>query len=833
MLLRSRLAGLALGASALSLILCEKMHAQDASVPIADEDVLVPDVVVVTARRRKESGQELPGAVTAITGDQQVFQVLETAGDFLRQAPGAALVASGPDYLSDVSIRGQGGGRLGYSESSTGIYRDGVYSAGGGFGGRVFNRMDIFDLSRIEILKGPQGALFGRNSVGGSVNILSKEPENRFGTSGRVSVTDGDERLFEAILNAPLTEGVSARIGGFDYQVDGGPIVNAETGEAISDRTERGLRAGISFAPASRLSGTLTYEISTAEAPAFSVLGRRATRADGAPLDPGIDARTGLSRVGRTDIDEESIRLKADYELTGMTLSFRGSHSERKALRYDEDGDHFDGLTGIDLAPGPAVVTPDYYGGESEDFDRTVLQAYLSSDGRGPVTWLAGAEWMSSVSAVRSGLAPCGPYTGTAVVQQEGCRVGGAGPFTPLDGANALQRANWRNLARLRLREDAYKEKLNSWSLFGAAEWTFAPDWNAGLELRVQTDEKDLWFQRYSVDPLTYFGPGPPPPGMLAPIMADPDGAGPLPPAPVQFCRPELSIHPCGVGLEAAVAEGSRSWTFWTPAATLRHRFAQDQNAYLRFATGYRPGGFNSNMPQAVTRTQINDFLTYDPEYAYSGEAGWKGALFGGAIRAEAALYYTWTNEVLVTTIPTVASRGFLLVNAGDAEVYGFESALMHTRELGPGRLVARATYSTQAGTFDSGASVPVANTDPATAPATPTVYRDISGTNVPNLRDYQVSLNLLYTFRLTGSLRAFASAGGQWADGGVQGALNGKELPAQELYDMRLGVSGDGWRASVFGRNLSDDRTALIELGGNDFHREGRVIGLELRLDR
>lgn len=833
-----RLARLAMGASALALILCDKSQAQDnpasqADPPAGAEEALISETVIVTARRREESGQDIPGSVTALTGEQRADQNLETADDFLRQTPGAALAASGPDYLSDVSIRGQGGGRLGYSESSTGIYRDGVFNAGGGFGGRVFSRMDTFDLARIEVLKGPQGALFGRNSVGGSINILSKDPEDKFGVSGRTFVTDEDETLLEAILNAPLTDGYNLRIGAFDYQVDGGPITNADTAEAISDRTERGLRIATSFEPVPNLSGVLTYEVSETDAPAFGVLGRRVTRVDGAPLDPSIDERAGLSAIGRTGIDEEAIRLKADYALSGATLSFRGSYSERNALRSNEDGDHFDGLTGIDLAPGPSVVTPDYSGGEAEDFDRTVLQLYLASDGGGALTWLGGVEWMSSVSSVRSGLAPCGPYTGAAVVQQAGCRVGGAGAFTPLDGANALQRANWRNLARLRLREDAYKEELSSWSAFGAAELQFLPRWYAGLELRVQNDEKDLWFQRYSVDPLTYFGPGLPPPGMLAPILADPDGAGPLPPAPVQFCRPELSIAPCTPANATAVAESSRSWTFWTPAATLRHEFAGDQSAYLRFATGYRPGGFNSNMPQAVTRTQINDFLTYDPEYAYSGELGWKGSLFGGAIRAEAAAYYTWTNEVLVTTIPTVASRGFLLANAGDAEVYGLEAAMLHTRQIGPGRLVARVNVSTQAGTFDSGASVPVANTDPATAAITPTVNLDISGRDVPSLRDYQAALNLLYTFPVGEDLRAFASAGGQWADGGVQGAINAQDLEAQELYDMRIGIRGDGWQASVFGRNLTDDRTVLIDLGGNEFYRDGRSFGIELRIQR
>ncbi|HZG32699.1 MAG TPA: Plug domain-containing protein, partial [Sphingopyxis sp.] len=108
--------------------------------------------ILVTARKRAESLAEVPAAITVLGKEERELLVIDDADDILRQVPSATLVTSGPEYLNDITIRGQGGGRLGFSETATGIFRDGLFSAGGGFGGRSLSRMDLFDMERIEIL---------------------------------------------------------------------------------------------------------------------------------------------------------------------------------------------------------------------------------------------------------------------------------------------------------------------------------------------------------------------------------------------------------------------------------------------------------------------------------------------------------------------------------------------------------------------------------------------------------------------------------------------------------------------------------------------------------
>ncbi len=135
---------------------------------------------------------------------------------------------------------------------------------------------------------------------------------------------------------------------------------------------------------------------------------------------------------------------------------------------------------------------------------------------------------------------------------------------------------------------------------------------------------------------------------------------------------------------------------------TLRWNFAPEQNLYGRFSTAYRSGGFNTNLPPSVTRALLPSILRYDAENAYNYEAGWKGRFFG--FNAEAAAYYTWTNQVQVVTAPAAGSTGFILSNAGDAHIYGFEAEVRRVVRVGPGRVISRLSYSTSDGEFEEGA---------------------------------------------------------------------------------------------------------------------------------
>ncbi|MEQ1708730.1 MAG: TonB-dependent receptor [Terricaulis sp.] len=763
----------------------------------SDDEVIDSGEVVVTARRRAEQLRDVPGSVTAITEADRQGLVLDRMEDYLRQVQGTSLVTSGPEYLNDISIRGQGSGRVGFTETATGLYRDGVYAAGGGFGGRTLNRLDLFDAERVEVLRGPQGALFGRNAVGGAVNIISNMPDESFDARGTVRYSDPERTDLEAILNVPLGDSLGLRLAGFTSDQEEGFIVNTTTGNFTDTQEVSGGRAILEARPSPNATFSMMWEYLDSNAAAFTGLARSPA------LDPGPYVRANQNREGRTDIEELGLTLRADFDLQWAELSLRAARRERDGNRTNEDDDHFSGLSLSDVAPGAAVANPDYSRAQFEDYSRNVYQAILTSAAEGPITWLVGFEFLESSDNVVTEPEACLPYTGAAQPLTPGCFVGAAGP-----GAANTFSAPARNAGRGTMNHDTFVEGVESVSLFGSIEAQIASDWSLGAELRVQQDSRYYSFERWSEDPLVYFGPGAAPAGLLAPI----GGSGVT---TAQFCPPTLAAPACAAGNETAVVRLDFDETFYTPALTLRWNFADEQNLYWRFATAYRTGGFNTNLPPNLTRAQLAPSLRYDAEYAYNYETGWKGRLFG--FNAEAAVYYTWTNNVQVVTAPAVGVTGFVLSNAGDAHVYGFEAEARRIFDLGPGRLVTRVGFSTSDGEFEEGASL-----------ISQGVTTDLEGLHVPRLRDYQVTANLFYTQDI-GALRGFAGVSGQFADGGYETPNNSREYEGYELYDARLGLEGDHWRFSLFGRNLTDEQYILNVVGTAEFWSQPRVYGAEL----
>lgn len=755
--------------------------------------------VVVTARRRAEQLRDVPAAVTAITEADRQGLVLDRMEDYLRQIQGVTLVTSGPEYLNDISIRGQGSGRVGFTETATGLYRDGLYSSGGGFGGRSLTRMDLFDNSRVEVLRGPQGALFGRNAVGGAVNVISNTPKPDFGGTATVRRSDPDRTDLEAIVNLPLTDKVAARLGGFISDQHDGFIVNTTTGNSTDTQDSKGARLAIEARPSSKVTLGAMAEYYDSSAAGFTGLARSPT------LDPGPDTRANQNREGRTDIKEKGLSLRADVDLGWADMALRASHRERDGARTNEDDDHFVGLSLSDVAPGAAVAYPDYSRPQFEDYRREVLQATFASKPGGRVSWLFGAEYLNSRDKVVTEPLDCPAYTGAAQPVTPGCFVG-----TAAVGAATTFSAAARQAGRGTMNHDAFNEKVDSVSLFGSVEAKLAERWLLGLELRAQHDSRDYDFQRWSEDPLVYFGSGAVPAGLLAPIGGS--GAN-----TVQFCPPTLAAPDCAAGNETATIRTGFDNTYYTPTVSLRWNLADEQNIYWRFATAYRSGGFNTNLPPSVTRALLPRILRYDAEYAYNYETGWKGRLFG--FNAEAAVYYTWTNQVQVVTAPAAGSSGFILSNAGDAHVYGFEAEARRIFRVGPGRVVARVSYSTSDGAFEKGASL-----------ISQGVTVDLNGKHVPRLRDNQVAASLLYTQPI-GRLRGFAGVSAQYAHGGFETPDNSRPYAGYTLYDARLGVEGERWRFSVTGRNLTNERYVLNVVGTAEFWNQPRVYGAELTL--
>jgi iron complex outermembrane receptor protein len=785
----------------------------------AQEEPAEDDSIVVTARKRVESISDVPASISAISAEDRENLVLDGMRDYLRQVPGATLVSSGPEYLQDITIRGQGSGRLGFSETATGLFKDGLYNAGGGFGGRSLTRLDFFDAERIEVLRGPQGALYGRNAVGGAVDVKTQKPLNELGGSLLLRYSEPDRKTAEAIFNAPIAnDKLAFRVGGFVDRQDSGHIRNLTLNTRPDRQRFSGLRAALRWTPGSATTVDASYERYDSTTPAFGNLARRPLRVDGTALDPSPFVRTELDREGFARINDRAFYFALEHDFGGFTLNLRGSRKDRDSGRTGEDSDHFAGHTGIDVDPSAVARFADYTVAQLEDYERTVAQAFLSSTSKSSIDWLIGIEYLQSQGSVRTDPQLCPSYTGAILPITPGCFVGLSGTLT---GASATV----RNAARLGLNSDSFNEELQSPSLFGSAEFSLGGATHLGLEARIQRDKKSFTFERFSEDPLVFFGAGPIPPGLVAGINSDPDGAGPLPAAPVQFCPPTIAAGQCAAGREPAVAEASNRKTFFTPTLTLRHDLGAGNNVYARFSTGYRPGGFNTNLPPTTVRSQFQSQLSYGSEFAYSGEIGTKARIFG--INVATAMFFVKTKDVQVVSAPSALSRGFVLQNAGDAHVYGYELEFRKLwRFAAGGSFQLTGSLSGQQGEFESGATALIdLNGDgiPDTA--------SLAGNEVPRLRDYQLSLNATLVLPVTTKANAFVSAGFQSAHGGFETPDNSRKYGGYDLVDARVGLRTETFTLSAFVRNLTDSVYITNLLNTNEFYSEPRVFGAEFRV--
>ena len=164
--------------------------------------------IVVTARRTNENLQRTPIAVTAFTTEAIAQKQIADVSSLQTTTPG--LVVTTNHSGIGISLRGQVQTSADSSvDQSVGLYVDGVYIAR-----QMGGRFDLVDIERVEVLHGPQGTLFGRNTTGGAVNIITNKPTNQFEGSIMLGAGNYDRREATGVVNMPLADGVSARFVG-------------------------------------------------------------------------------------------------------------------------------------------------------------------------------------------------------------------------------------------------------------------------------------------------------------------------------------------------------------------------------------------------------------------------------------------------------------------------------------------------------------------------------------------------------------------------------------------------------------------------------------------
>ncbi|MCY4154219.1 MAG: TonB-dependent receptor [Gammaproteobacteria bacterium] len=296
------------------------------SQPLSAQTAL--EEITVTARKRVESLDDVPISVSVTTGQKLERMAIHRLEDLSAFTPNLQINENATQQ--SVTIRGIGSGANQAFEQSVGTYIDGVY-----FGRGRSARNPFFDVERVEILKGPQGILFGKNTIAGAVNVITRKPSSE--PEGYIAgeyFTETDQWGITGVISGPLSDTLSGRIAA-NYRSAGGYIDNSLAGGDEPDRAEYVVRGTVVLEATPQLSVTLKGEFSS-----YDVDGRNAQMVAAGPLaglyaatDPNFETELDYNSATPGDdfdnTDAGNVTLTVDYELgDSLTLTSITSYVE-------------------------------------------------------------------------------------------------------------------------------------------------------------------------------------------------------------------------------------------------------------------------------------------------------------------------------------------------------------------------------------------------------------------------------------------------------------------------------------------------------------------------
>ena len=375
--------------------------------------------IVVTARRREERLRDVPVSATVIDAQSLIDRgSITTVQAILQNAPGVRFFNTTSQLNSETSIRASSTARGTNAEPSVGLFRNGVYIGGGFLGGRNATGIDLFDIGRVEVLRGPQGALYGRNAVGGAVNFVTAEPAMR--REGFIDLNYGFETnamRAQAVWNEPLTDTLAVRVGVDRIDQDRGFFYNPNNDVYYDRHTSTVVRGQIRYAT-DNVDIRYLGEFQDAEIP--SVTFRAFIRPGATPAFPIGYVQDPYEYPWNTPPrafqDVQMHILSAEFDLGFATLTSVSSYRKRTSFfQFDQDTIDPPTLALLNAQGQNRGANPNL---SMSNFDRTrnwYQNVYLTGKQTGRFNWLLGVEYLDQDTnyQILSGTALNEPIPGT------------------------------------------------------------------------------------------------------------------------------------------------------------------------------------------------------------------------------------------------------------------------------------------------------------------------------------------------------------------------------------------------------------------------------------
>lgn len=792
--------------------------AQSASSPAAEAAPLPAqatqlDEVVVTAQKRSQSINDVSSAVSAFTSETRQIIGLSNLSDFAKFTPG--LTYSKND--DRVFLRGIGRQtNTGGSDPGVATYSDGLYDTST----TGVSQSDFF-VDRVEVLRGPQGTLYGRNSIGGAINAISKRPTDTFLAQARLTAASYDLQVAEAIVSGPLTDNIRARLSASYSDQGEGYFKNVATGgteggngkvsyielQVEADLTPN-LAAWIKVSSSasdianrsdnspdpndtapflrSALAPSSGYGYTV---PGFTQLGTQITH-------PGINNIRVINNdtVSRAKLDNDfAVTGQLQWSLPAFDVKFVGGYHEY-VLNHISDADNTP-VTSYDFplapfatcgfVPGctPYTVRPSNTFRYLEDRKFGSAEINLVSNGDGPLQWIAGAYYY------RENLRQQSRYS---TPDQAELAAPANGPPNP--GRDTI-------FAGVDLESESY-------AAFGQVDYALSSTLTLTGGLRYTRDQKraDEAIRAVCL-------------GCAAGLTLDQLGSL-VPTLDITTAVISTAAAPgvvSAVTIDPVTGRALRSleddWSAVSGTASIQWRPSKGTLGYASYSRGYKSGGFNAGGITAVPETA--------PEYVDAFEAGLKRRVTPD-LQLNAALYY-YIYDGLQIPLSAPSPGGFNLTsffNLDESKSYGLEveanwqatSALnfMFTYALAGSEITACCFIDVA----DPEATEPGAK--PSGAPVAGQQAQSLNGQQLPRIPRNKIGINANYAMDFNaGSL--ILSGTYTWRDQVYHSVFNREyyKTPSFDQLDLRAiwTPSDDRYRVLVYVKNVfdTDDFETLI----------------------
>ncbi len=593
--------------------------------------------VVVTARRREENVQEVPIPVTALSAQDLKDRAADDLRDLTRITPNLDFQsAASAKNTAQVFLRGIGQVNWAPTQDpKIGVYVDGVYL--GRSQGAVF---DFLDVARVEVLRGPQGTLFGRNTTAGLVHIISNRPQDAFDYAVSAGAGNDGGLRGSAMLNIPLGETLAARIA-VQHRESDGYVENTATGEKWNDENAQLGRLSLRWTPSDRFAADLIVEMQRVRE--LSGLGTcewsgPENGADAPPFGLGSAAFwLGVyDEIRDTCNDTEPYRShendpnpESEVDAVNFTLNLDidlgfGTLTSISAYRDMED---YNGSWGWASDTAGSASYLEVLGVDDNTTEQWSQELRLSGVSlQDSLDWVVGAYFFEE-DAVNSVEVPL--FRGVAPPDCAAWPIACfPSPFPGLNLAQVAQQFFQIGGSRVQI-VDAGN---SSQAVFGELSWRFREDWTVTAGARYTRDKRD--FRRTEVLSI----------GIPDPTLACPAGT----PPPV----------------DGVTCHIDKKFSETTPRIILSYDLSEDIMLYVGWSKGYSSGGFNQDVAMRP----------FDPEISGNWEGGVKSLLFDRRLLLNlTAFHNTYENQQITVGRIVNGQPTADLINAQEATLYGLE----------------------------------------------------------------------------------------------------------------------------------------------------------------